>query len=354
MSNRSLVVLADAAAVTGVGHHVRCAALASELAARGCRVWVTRQPDTLPWVVDDVRSRGWGQIELDAVHDLVALTTAAADLPGLPILLVDSYRVDAMWLADAWQHFPGPVVVVDDVGDRRLHADLVLNQNIGAEQLMLHRNPEAVVLRGPRYALLRHEIASRRLEGLASEIPEQPRRVLVVMGGTDPTSSAPLVAMAAERALPSATVIVVAPDGAVPARGRLRSVPRVHDMAEEMLRSDLVITAAGSTLWEAFCLGRPVAAVQVAANQANVYSHLVEAGVVIGLGLAPLDAQGVVDRLGAGLSRLDALRHFADEGAKMVDGRGSQRVADEVEHVTERWSDARGRNGVSNEDSERG
>jgi spore coat polysaccharide biosynthesis predicted glycosyltransferase SpsG len=337
-----LVVLADAAAATGVGHYVRSAALATELASRGWSVAVAGQPDTVAWVLDDVRSRGWAVLDGSRPHELAPLVAAATGVAGPAALLVDSYRVDAAWLRRARDTFPGPLAVIDDVGERALPGDLVLNQNVGAEELRLSTDPGAVVLRGLRHALLRPEITAAREAALADPRPEQPNRVLVVMGGTDPTGSAPLVAAACARALPSARVLVVAPDGAVPPAERVRSVPRIDDMAGGLRAADLVVTAAGSTLWEAFCLGRPVAAVEVAANQSAVYRRLVADGVVIGLGSAPLDEDAVASRLLAGLAGPGRSRGLADAGARMVDGRGAERVAREIENVTKRWSDARG------------
>ena len=91
-------------------------------------------------------------------------------------------------------------------------------------------------------------------------------------------------------------------------------------MALELLRADLVVTAAGSTLWEAFCLGRPVAAVQVAANQAQVYARLVADGTVIGLGSAPMTADDVdPTRLDAAKDRA---RAFVDSLPDGVPGAG--------------------------------
>lgn len=340
MTPPSLFVIADATLTTGVGHYVRCSALATELASRGWKVFVAFQPDTVDWVCDEVRARGWHLVDTLDRGLLAAVGDAADATPGHRVLLVDTYRVDEDWLARARDRFPGAVVVVDDVGDRYMRADVVVNQNVGAEDIDLRADPGTVALLGLHYALLRPEIAAARHAALRQPPKDPPNRVLVVMGGTDPTGSAPVVASACAMALPEADILVVAPRGSVAESPRVRSVPRIESMAEEMLRVDLVITAAGSTLWEAFCLARPVAAVLVAPNQAQVYRRLVDDDVVLGLGEAPVAADDVASVLISNLSPAGVLLRRARAGARMVDGRGAERVASEIESATERWSNA--------------
>ena len=134
-------------------------------------------------------------------------------------------------------------------------------------------------------------------------------------------------------------MLVVAPDGAV-SGPRIRSVARIAAMSEALLWADLVVTAAGSTLWEAFCLARPVAAVQVAPNQADVYRRLLADGLIIGLGASPVSVDEVVEVLSRDLASAGSLLRLARAGARIVDGHGATRVATVIEHSTERWRNA--------------
>jgi UDP-2,4-diacetamido-2,4,6-trideoxy-beta-L-altropyranose hydrolase len=273
---------------------------------------------------------------------LSAVADAAGATQGCRVLVVDTYRVDSTWLKRARERFPGVVVVVDDLADRYLHADIVVNQNVGAESLDVRADHGTTLLLGLRYALLRPDISAARDAALMAAPRTPPRRVLVVMGGSDPTGSAPGVANACARALPEADILVVAPAGSVAEGPRVRSVARIASMATEMMGVDLVVTAAGSTLWEAFCLARPVAALLVAANQTDVYRRLVADGVVLGLGGSPVVPDEVASVLTRELMAEGVLLRFAEAGARMVDGLGAQRVASEIERATERWSNARG------------
>lgn len=353
MTARQLLVVADGAAATGVGHHVRSTALARAAVARGWQVTFGIQPDTLPWVVDEVSRLGFGAADVDLGADLgvdlgaglgvgsVVAAASAIAANGPVAVVVDTYRVDGDWLGELRPRLPGPLVLVDDLGDRALHADLVVNQNVGAEHLVARADPDTELLLGPRFALLRPEFAALRAQALARvpALGTHPRTVLVVMGGTDPTGSAPTVGQACADAFPDAEVTVVAPTptptqtAPLVAGGRVTVVPRIEDMAAAMLASDLVVSAGGSTVWELCCLAKASATVQVAANQADVYRRLTAAGVVAGLGTVPVDRADVADRLRAIVAVPDALPRLARAAAALVDGRGASRV---VEHLDAR------------------
>jgi spore coat polysaccharide biosynthesis predicted glycosyltransferase SpsG len=233
------------------------------------------------------------------------------------------------------------MLVVDDLADRVLHGDIVLNQNVGAEDLPIRTGPHTELLLGPRYALLRPEFAAKRPAALASveSIPDRPRTVLVLMGGTDPTKSSLTVALACKDAFPEADVTAVSPSIAGSPSEVVRVVSRVEDVATAMAATDLVVTAAGSTLWEVCCLARPAAALRVAENQRDVYGRLTTAGVVHGLGGVPVDRKTLAERLRAMTAGTGALRRLAAAGASLVDGLGAQRVVDKLdEHMEGRFS----------------
>ena len=193
------------------------------------------------------------------------------------------------------------------------------------------------LLAGPAYALLRPQFPALRKAALDSVagLPDVPRRILVMMGGTDPTGSAGTVARACLAAFPEASVDVVLPgvmpDTAQPRTvGRLTELPRLQDVAPRMLEADLVVTAAGSTVWEVCALARPAAALEVAGNQSDVYGRLVAGRLVLGLGRVPVDEAGVVAVLRSLAEAPGELRRLASAASRLVDGQGADRVLEET------------------------
>jgi spore coat polysaccharide biosynthesis predicted glycosyltransferase SpsG len=328
------VLLCDAAAATGLGHFVRCTALAGALSAAGTEVQFLLPEDSLPRAVERVRTAGW-QVRTGPWED-------AADLaaPGTAVV-VDTYRVDGDWLTALHRRLAeqsAVLAVIDDQADRAFSADLVLNQNVGAEQLGYPGTE--VVLAGPVYALLRPEFARSREAALrhVPSLPDRPGRVLVLFGGTDASGMAMVGARAARLAFPDAEVRAVVPgaDGAPDGDPGIILLPPVDAIHEEMLRADLVVSAGGTTLWELCCLARPTAVVAVAGNQQPAYDEMSRRAAILPAGRTPVhDPELLADRLRE-LVVPGALRATAERAADVTDGRGVDRVAEALSAVVHR------------------
>ena len=321
-----VVLVCDAATATGLGHFVRCTALATALAGSGARIRFLLPGDTVPAAVERVQRAGWPA----DVGDRDPAAVAADAGPGAVVVL-DTYRVDGGWideLADLLHARGGRLAVVDDAADRAFRADLVLNQNVGAERL---EYPGAGrVLAGPRYALLRPEFPRLRAHALAAldALPDRPATVLVLFGGTDSTGMAVPAARAARSAFPGARVRAVLPAGAPAGDAGVEWLGHVDGIAAEMLAADLVVSAGGTTVWELCCLARPAAVVAVAGNQRAGYDELVRLGAILPLGREPLhDVGTLAARLADAAAAPGALREAARRAAAVTDGDGARRVA---------------------------
>lgn len=329
-SGTPVVVLCDAAGTTGLGHFVRCMALAGALAGAAADTRFLLPDDTLPPAVERVRRAGW-----DGALGRWAPASVADEAGPGAVVVVDTYRVDGAWideLAVLLRRRGGRLAVVDDLADRSFRADLVLNQNLGAERL---EYPGAgQVLAGPRYALLRPEFPRLRERALASldALADEPGAVLVLFGGTDSAGMVAPAARAARQAFPGARVRAVLPSGATPGatpgEASIEWLDPVEAIAEEMLAADLVVTAGGTTLWELCCLARPAAVVAVADNQRPTYDLLEQVGAILPIGREPVrDVDLLAGRLSLAVTVPGALRATAARAAGVTDGRGADRVA---------------------------
>lgn len=329
-TRRPVLVACEAAASTGLGHFVRSLALATELARHGAAVTVLLRPDALAGPREEVRRAGlalavgsWDSLPQQA-------RTSGADV------VVDSYLVDGAWLNDLHEGLRNTgrrLVVIDDLADRDFTADLVVNQNLGAERLAYRGAGR--VLAGPQHALLRAAFPSGRAAGLATAagLPDVPRRVLVLFGGTDAAGMSGIAGRAALGAFPGAVVRVVTPAGP-PAGTRPGADPRIsylavsRDIHTEMLAADLVVTAGGTTLWELCCLARPAAVVAVADNQVPTYDEMTGGGFALAAGREPERSADVLAERLAGLVRPPGtLRRIALAAAALTDGTGTAQVA---------------------------
>lgn len=304
---------------------MRCLALAQELLSRGASVQVMAPISGLDWIAALV-----GRVPLEEPPpDLVA----SAD--RFDALVLDSYLLPPT-VAGQLRRAGRPVLAIVDGTTRGQDADIYVDQNLGAEDIVLALPPGAIHLAGLRYALLRDDVRvharprpRRSLDG--------PPRVLCVFGGTDPFGAAPAVLrLAAGTGAPfDATVIAARPpllaevENVPLAPGQTaRAIPPVHDLPALAAASDLVVTASGTSIWDMLHLGVPTALTWVVDNQRDGYTATVSRGLAAGLGhvtdLGP-DASETLRRL---LTDPSARAALAGQGPAVVDGRGRERVAD--------------------------
>ncbi|GAB3357398.1 GNAT family N-acetyltransferase [Modestobacter lapidis] len=314
----------DAVPATGVGHLVRCLAVAEAAAAAGWRVLLVGEVSA-PLAVQLVAAAGL------SVHPAGTgpLDELAAGL-GARVVHLDHYAVAGPPPGDP---AAGDLLVssVQDGRHGRRDAHVVVDASSLAEVTAAVVPAARVRLTGPRQALLReqvrHAAARRRADRAASS------RVLVVAGGTDAAGIVPRLAAIAVEAVadPSVEILVLDPAATGTSRtpGGVVRRPPGADLVELAAGSRLVITASGTTTSELAVLGVPMAVVRAVDNQEETYSRLVSAGAALGLGSAA-DLDRDRDRLVQSLRGLvhDRVRLAAlsEAAGAQVDGAGADRL----------------------------
>ena len=356
------IVRADASALLGAGHVMRCLALAAELKRRGHQVVFVMRPlvghmmmDTeaaefevlgLPdWQLGTANSQAeW----IDKARSPEAQQLDADEtLALLPHRFFDWLLVDHYALGKQWQLQMGvaaqKILVIDDQADRALCCDLLLNQNPGAntESYAGLTRLGSPVLIGPQYALLRPEFsksanAAHRLDQAAPAV-----RVLVSLGGVDPQGLAlKVVSALADCGFRGSGVTVVAGKHN-PHELELLASCRVlgfvglqstNTMAQLMSQADWAVGAGGVSLLERCATGLPSIALAISPNQGPGVAAAHAAGAV--LALDPLDAyfpdllRRMIQSL---LTEPERLKAMSQAAMSVCDGRGTTRVADALQ-----------------------
>ena len=336
-----LVVRADADGRIGSGHVMRSLALAQEWQRQGGEViFLGRIGDSL--LRQRLEAEGCRVETLPASHpdprDQPASLAWLGEQAGQPGWLVaDGYHFDGPYhqalRASGWS-----LLVIDDYAHLPVyHADILLNPNAYAGDLKYHTDADTLLLLGSRFTPLRREFTHPA--GREQPPGDHPgRRILVTMGGADPDNAGGRVveALLALNRDDLEVKIVIGPlnphrpalvNQVAAARFRTELLAAVSDMAPLMGWADLAISAAGSTCWELAALGVPMVVTVLADNQERVAASLAAQGVGVNLGWhhawEAKDAAAVIRELLADPARL---RQMAENGHRLVDGRGSERV----------------------------
>ncbi|MEV8376897.1 spore coat protein [Kribbella sp. NPDC056861] len=334
-------VRCDVGVRRGVGHVMRSLAFAEELRGRGVEVVFVCDSGTVPWADEQIRGRG------------IAIE-AAVWTPDEHLALVERLRLDAV-VFDSYD-LPGevfsavrrsgvPTLAIVDGDLRGGDADVLVDQNLGAEFDQPVLPAGAVRLAGLDYVLLRDEVLALR--------PTEPPvlrqggvpKVFAFFGGTDAYGAGPYVVRALAATGVPFEATVVAPDeqlvqaiGAVPLQQgqQVQVIGPTSQLAQAVVESDLVVSASGTSTWELLCLGATAGLVCVVDNQEMGYERAVATGAAAGVGtLAALkaDPTEAAAALRTLLTDPQERAQLAQAGWKLVDGQGRARVADALLHL---------------------
>ncbi len=318
MTGERILFIADAGPAIGGGHVMRSLTLARALEARGAECAFRSHPDGD--AVLDVFARDLFRVDDDA---------------GFDALVFDHYALSARdHIAVAKGR---PTLVIDDLADRPLGADMVLDSGMGRRARDYHGLvPEGcALLLGPDHAPMRPDFVALRAETLARRAEGGPvRRILVSLGLTDVGG---FTLPAVQRLTGTAAIDVVVGSG-VPGLTALEALaeadPSVtlhvdtRHMARLTAQADIAVGGGGSSSWERCVLGLPTLLLVLAENQSEAAVALAEAGAVIALDAAAEFDTGF-DAAAARLIAEEALRRrLSKASATVCDGLGADRVAD--------------------------
>jgi UDP-2,4-diacetamido-2,4,6-trideoxy-beta-L-altropyranose hydrolase len=333
MSGPSILMITDAGPVVGGGHVMRSLTLAGALGGQGaaCRF-------VAPPAVEAIIAAFAPETERVA-----AVSTAPTDLAHaarettFDAVIFDHYALaesDHVAMAQG-----RPALVIDDLADRPLGADLLLDSGPARRAEDYDGlTPEGVrLLLGPQYAPVRPEFAALRETALGWR-GEPVGRVLVSLGLTDVDG---ITGRVVERLRPrvSDVGIDIVLGAEAPSLASLAKIARrdtrivLHVDSPHMARltaeADIAIGAAGSSTWERCTLGLPTLMVVLAENQRAAARTLAEREAALTLDIADPAFDASFDRALMRLTTDAALRRqLAAASAELCDGLGAPRVAE--------------------------
>ncbi|MBI4522803.1 MAG: UDP-2,4-diacetamido-2,4,6-trideoxy-beta-L-altropyranose hydrolase [Deltaproteobacteria bacterium] len=335
----SLIIRADAGTRIGTGHLTRCLALAREWKTAGGEAEFLSRCESND-LRQLIRAQGFSLTTLRQSHPHPAdleMTSSLLERRRPAWVVLDGYHFDSAYQYRIKQAGCQLMVIDDNAHLDRYYADLLLNQNICAEELQYRSEPHTRLLMGTRYVLLRPEFLA--WQGWRRETPSVARKILVTLGGSDPDNQTlkVLERLGQVKANKFEVTVVVGPGN--PHIGKLQSVIRgsafpVHlvrnpgNMAELMVWADMGVSAGGATCWEFAFMGLPGLILVVAENQRKNAETLNARGIAVNLGCyRDLSAGVLAEKLESLMWDAERRRAMTEKGQEIVDGNGASRVA---------------------------
>lgn len=345
MAIKRALIRADGSKVLGLGHVLRCLAIAERLVECGWEVSFGLEaragnPAKL------LLARGFGVHFLPAVFsqfDDFVFESWMGDVPA-DLLVIDHPELDSEWHFKASQKV-SQVLIIDDIAERDLWGDWLLNPSPGfqREDYASHVPPFCKFLIGPSYALVRAEFLEHRP---LSPMPRPIRKLLVSFGGADSKNQTEKVLNAL-----SGVARKLKLDVEIILGGANRNVERIQrlvegfvcpvdlqhnvtDMARRMAHADLIIGAAGGSAFERCCLGIPSITIMTDETQRAIAAFLDDVGASVNLGwFSSVSEEDVGDAVVSLLRHEEEIQEMGKKAWELVDGKGTHRVLAEMERV---------------------
>ncbi len=263
------------------------------------------------------------------------------------VVAAECRQNDAGWLVLDGYHFSEAyqeviqkagvrILLVDDHAHAEAYsADAILNQNLFASPALYEGKAKEGTdfLTGSPFVMLRREfLVSRENDKVRSREEQERRRLLITVGGADPQGYTQRLVLAASRILEDWRIQVVAGAGfdfmpsfeASVGSNTIEILESPADMAKVISDNDVVISAAGSTVWEVLFLRKRLLAFSLADNQIPIGLSIEEKGVgCYGEDLRELDDAALEGKL---VGYFDTVLPDVDEDDGCIDGSGAARV----------------------------
>lgn len=325
-----VLIHADGGSGVGLGHVMRCAALANQLVRQGHIAKIAVDPAL------ELSAHVVGQ-HLEALHCVAtagAIHAAALGF-GADIVVIDSYR----WSADDFRAVMGgwAVVAFDDEVVRELPVDAVINGAPAAVELRYRTAVNTRLWLGPAYQIVRDDFLHMPPRKQIGAV----KRVIALVGGDDPLGLLPVLARLLDKAATSSEFVadvICGPFTRMPELHGLRHVTILRNPADlryRMETADLAISASGQTLYELARCGTPTIAFCSGDDQIHSLTALAEANVVWNAGDAvnPHWARNVGTALTELMSDAPHRAVMSKAGQTLIDGLGAERLVRELESL---------------------
>lgn len=347
---------ADASAIMGLGHIKRCLSLAAALRDAGAQVRlvsrdlgvdieyiisgigiehvVLPKPATGLTVVDSVPHAEWAGVDwhYDAVQSVEVLKEWRPDW-----VVVDEYAFDARWHQYVSSQLHTSISVIDDLADRDLFADVLVDHNFHERHADKYRGlitDRTVILGGPRFALLGAAYANAKSFSVRASVAS----IGIFMGGIDAADLTGAVLRACREQAGFTGDIEIVMTRSYVHGAQLKTLAAqwpntslscdLPDLAEFFARHDLQIGAGGGATWERCSMGAPTLVLIAAANQQAVLPALADLGAAtVLMHPASFDVQAIGKAVKSLLDDPERRLELSKRSQALVDGWGARRVA---------------------------
>ena len=324
----SILFRADGNIKLGLGHIVRCLALADVLKNTNSNLeltFITKYKEGKK-IIEEKKYKVISSVddELNQIRNLADENT---------LLLTDFLDTDNSYISRIREMTDLKVISIDNNTKlKRINSDILINANVFDEGEKKVIGSTRYYL-GPKYMILRKEFEEVHAE--ETYIKDKVQTVVVMFGGTDHRGFTIKVANALQNIHSEVHInLIVGP--AFPHNDKLNAFLSKtnrkfslflspENLIEIMKSADVAITAAGIALYELAALGVPSIVIPQAKHQEDIAKAFEKSGACINMGAYPSNKmiyKSTMMLMGSELHR----KQLSENAKMLVDGGGTKRI----------------------------
>lgn len=333
-----LIFRCDSSPEMGTGHVMRCLTMAE--------VWRNDFGGTATFccaqlsgsLEDRINSSGHSIVWLGTDHDFVdsgAGLLEASMQHNAAAILIDGYHFDRSY-REPLKSSPIKVATMQDAGSETYGADMVIDASSAATIPASADGKKTVYAFGPQFALVAPSILA------AQKIQVKPQGILITFGGSDPHGFSMPVANAIRSNLTDVPIHVVlggSVKNAEDVTHALAKTPNItvsQDVASlgpAIVGAEMVVTAAGSSLYEIAALARPMVLVVTEDNQSEL--GVLNWAKVIDVRNNPYAVKTIAETAMDLFQDTAEMNEIGKRAAQIIDGKGAHRVLSQIKMLAE-------------------
>lgn len=345
VEKETYLIRADGNTSIGMGHVMRCMSVAMALRQLNKEVYFVTACEECMSVIEKegfevgLLSTSYQDMEAELPELLGLIKRKKAAL-----ILVDSYQVTSQYFERLHEQLE--VAYFDDMGNS-FPADCVINYNIYGPKMEYSQNLKQVL--GASYVPLRQEFVTK----CEYQVQRKVKHVLLTTGGSDPCFAAKgfTDAFLQSELMAKKDIIFHVVSGpfnqfekdlkeAYGNNPRVCIHEKVTNMKALMQTCDVVLTSAGSTIYEACALGIPMICFYFVENQRRNAEGISALTSVVNVGNYAQEEQNVCRKAKTILERCiedyGYRKQLYQDETQIVDGKGAMRIAQALAEMGKR------------------
>jgi len=344
---KKILFRVDADKSIGLGHYMRCIAISSYLDSKIDCFFITKSDEVV------TLNKGLSTFKISSKLDLeqeIKFVSEIVDKYKIDVIISDinnpttmKDKVTYLLYLSKLNNLKSLLVTFEDFKTNQVDSDLVIIPYVGASKINITDSNNSSFLLGPKYFVLRKEFKVLNTKKDRRAIPT----VLISMGGSDVKNLTEEIVKITST-IPDIHINIVKGSISKFQSNEIRNILKTSlnsfdiyespkNIAQIMNESDLGIFSSGLTQYESSVLGLPAVVISLNGYHKQIVDEFAGLKSVISFGKFTSDKSENLRKTIINLLNNKSKRNeMSDNGRKIIDGKGVERIINEIKNRLER------------------